>query len=81
MRRRVRKETQERTERNETKKSCGNIFAALKLDMTEEALKFCRRLGEKGEDPRPLLASFHTEMENSKLLRNARNLEKTAFKT
>ena len=62
------------------RKSCGNIFAALKLDMTEEALKFCRRLGEKGEDPRPLLAGFHTEMERSKLLRNARNLEKTAFK-
>ncbi len=62
------------------KKSCGNIFAALKLDMTEEALKFCRRLGEKGENPRPLLAGFHTGMERSKLLRNARNLEKTAFK-
>jgi hypothetical protein len=48
--------------------------------MTEEALKFCRRLGEKGEDPRPLLAGFHTKMERSKHLRNARNLEKTAFK-
>ena len=61
------------------KKSCGNIFEALNLDMTEEAVKFCRRLGEKGEEPRPLLAGFYTEMERSKLLRNANKLEKTVF--
>ena len=61
------------------KKSCGNILEALNLDMTEEAVKFCRRLGEKGEEPRPLLAGFYTEMERSKLLRNANKLEKTVF--
>jgi hypothetical protein len=61
------------------KKSCGNIFEALNLDMTEEAVKFCRRLGEKGEEPRPLLAGFYTEMERSKLLRNANKLENTVF--
>jgi hypothetical protein len=46
------------------KKSCGNVFEALNLDMTEEAVKFCRRLGEKGEEPRPLMAGFYTEMED-----------------
>ncbi len=33
------------------RKSCCNIFEALHLDMGEEAVKFCRRVGEKGEGP------------------------------
>jgi hypothetical protein len=61
------------------KKSCLNIFQALELDLTEEDVKFCRRLGEKGEEPRPLLAGFYTETERSRLLRNAKRLENTVF--
>ena len=61
------------------KKSCVNIFDALEIGLTEDDVKFCRRLGEKGEEPRPLLAGFYTEMERSKLLRNASKLEKTVF--
>ena len=56
------------------KKSCVNIFRELKLSMTEEAVKFCRRVGEKQEGARPLVVGFFTEMERSKLLRNARGL-------
>jgi hypothetical protein len=61
------------------RKSCENIFVALELDIKEDAIKFCRRLGEKGNEPRPLLAGFHTETDRSELLRNAMKLEKTAF--
>jgi hypothetical protein len=61
------------------RKSCENIFQALDLDITEDSVKFCRRLGEKGDEPRPLLAGFYTEMERSKLLRKAKDLEKTVF--
>ena len=61
------------------KKSCVNIFDALEIGLTEDDVKFCRRLGEKGEEPRPLLAGFYTEVERSKLLRNASKLEKTVF--
>jgi hypothetical protein len=42
--------------------------------MTEEAVKFCRRVGEKQEGARPLVVGFFTEMERSKLLRNAKGL-------
>ncbi len=42
--------------------------------MSEEAVEFCRRVGEKQEESRPLVVSFFTEMERSKLLRNARGL-------
>jgi len=61
------------------RKSCENIFQALDLDISEDSVKFCRRLGEKGDEPRPLLAGFYTEMERSKLLRKAKDLEKTVF--
>jgi hypothetical protein len=59
------------------RKSCGNIFRALELDISEDSVKFCRRLGEKGDEPRPLLAGFYTEMESSKLLRKAKDQEET----
>jgi len=62
------------------KKSCLNIFSALALDMGVEAIRFTRRLGEKGKDPRPLLTGFHTETERAKLLKNAKKLESTVFK-
>ena len=44
-------------------KSCQNIFEALELNMCEDDLNFCRRIGEKKEEPRPLVAGFYTEME------------------
>jgi hypothetical protein len=61
------------------RKSCCNIFEALRLDMGEEAVKFCRRVGEKGEGPRPLVAGLWTEADRAKLLKNAKKLEDTVF--
>jgi len=62
------------------KRSCLNVFKALDLDLTAEAIKFTRRLGEKGQEPRPLLAGFYTEIERAKLLKTSKNLENTVFK-
>jgi hypothetical protein len=56
------------------RKSCVNIFEALKLDLTERSIKFCRRVGEKGDEPRPLVTGFYTEWERNELLRNGRYL-------
>jgi hypothetical protein len=61
------------------RKSCSNIFEALRLDMGEDAVKFCRRVGEKGEGPRPLVAGLWTEADRAKLLKNAKKLEDTVF--
>jgi TFIIF-interacting CTD phosphatase-like protein len=61
------------------KKSCDNIFRALELDMKSDDLKFCRRVGEKGDDPRPMVIGFYTEMERAQLLRVARKLDKTNY--
>jgi len=61
------------------KQSCQNIFAELCLSTTMGDIKFCRRLGERREGPRPLLVGFHTEGERSNVLRNAPRLERTKF--
>jgi hypothetical protein len=61
------------------KKSCDNIFRALELDVKAEDLKFCRRVGEKKAEPRPLVIGFYTEMERAQLLRVAKKLDKTNY--
>jgi hypothetical protein len=43
-------------------KSCANIFRALIMDFScISAVKFCRRVGEKGEGPRPLIVGLKHE--------------------
>jgi hypothetical protein len=61
-------------------RSCDNIFRALNLDMTSEtAVKFCRRVGEKGEGPRPLIVGMRREWQKEDLLDSAKNLKNTQF--
>jgi hypothetical protein len=59
--------------------SIGNILRELKVDIKEEAVKFCKRIGEIGTAPRPLLTGFHMENDKLNLLRVAKNLEDTCF--
>jgi hypothetical protein len=61
-------------------KSCDNIFTALKLNMTSaNAVKFCRRVGEKGEGPRPLVVGLRREWQKEDLLESAKNLRSTQY--
>jgi hypothetical protein len=60
--------------------SCGNIFRALNLDFSgEEAVKFCRRVGEKGAGPRPLVVGLRREWQKEDLLEKAKDLRNTQF--
>jgi hypothetical protein len=52
----------------------------LKLSLKNEDIKFCRRLGEKKSEPRPLIIGFYSEADKALLLRNAKNLENTQYK-
>jgi hypothetical protein len=61
------------------RKSCCNVFAALDLDLGEASIKFCRRVGERGDDSRPLIVGFWTEAERASLLKKAKKLEETVF--
>jgi hypothetical protein len=51
------------------KQSCVNIFAAIEVGISEDAIKFTQKIGEGGEEPRPLLTGFYTEAHLS-LLQN-----------
>jgi hypothetical protein len=61
------------------KADIGNILRELKVEIKKEAVKFCKRIGEIGTAPRPLLTGFHMENDKLNLLRVARNLEDTCF--
>jgi hypothetical protein len=61
-------------------KSCENIFRALEMDFnTDNAVKFCRRVGEKGTGPRPLIVGLKREWQKEDLLDKAKNLRNTQF--
>jgi hypothetical protein len=61
-------------------RSCDNIFRVLNLDMSSEnAVKFCRRVGEKGDGPRPLIVGLKREWQKEDLLEAAKNLRNTQF--
>jgi len=61
------------------KASCNNIFRELCLGTTAVDIKFCRRLGERREGPRPLLVGFFNEAEKSNVLRNTPRLISSKF--
>jgi hypothetical protein len=58
--------------------SCDNIFAALQLNMqAEQVIRFCRRIDEKGEGPRPLVVGFMIEGLKEDLMDSDVNVHKT----
>ncbi len=62
------------------RQSCVNILGAIEIDITGDEIKFTKRIGERGEGPRPLLTGFYTETDKIRVLKNAKKLEKTKFK-
>ena len=69
--------TQEERRRVDTEE-CRKIFSTLDMEKEgEEDISFCRRIGEKGEEPRPLVVVLRTEETKRKLLGRARNLRGT----
>jgi hypothetical protein len=62
------------------KMECMNIFKAAGSDIRKKDIKFCRRIGARGEDPRPLLIGVRTEDDKRSLLECAKELQKTGYK-
>jgi hypothetical protein len=61
-------------------RSVGNILGALRMDFNcENGVKFCRRVGERGEGPRPLIVGLKREWQKEDLLEKARELRNTTF--
>ena len=56
------------------------IFIATRANMpTKDAVNFCKRVGEKGEEPRPLVVGFHEESTRKRVLRGAKNLKNSQY--
>jgi hypothetical protein len=61
-------------------KSCDNIFNALDMDMkSENVVRFVRRVGEKGDGPRPLIVGLRREWQKEDLIDRAKHLKNTRF--
>ena len=60
---------------------CVKIFRALGLeDEAKQGIKHCRRVGERGTEPRPLVVVIRSEDTRTKMLEKARNLRETEYK-
>ena len=66
--------------RQQDMEECTRIFTSLMME--EEArndIKLCRRIGERGLEPRPMVVVLRTEATKSKILEMAKNLRDTEF--
>jgi hypothetical protein len=59
-------------------KSCDNIFRAMEANVkSRQAIKFCRRIGEKKETPRPMLIGLWAESDKKEIMSKAKRLQKS----
>jgi hypothetical protein len=65
--------------RMEQDRVCGNLFATMGIRTRQEDLRFCRRVGERGQDPRPIIIGLRTEEEKRAILERARLLRGTSY--
>ena len=61
------------------KQKCGEIFISMRASTKCEDIKFCRRIGERGAAPRPLIIGLENKEVKRHLLWQARNLAGTRF--
>ena len=71
------KDPRERMERD--KEECERLFIAMKARTRYQAIRFCRRIGEKGGDPRPMVFGVHSEEEKRHLLEKSKELLYTQY--
>ncbi len=62
------------------KEECEKIFIAAGSETRKKDIRFCRRIGEKGEDWRPLLLGMRSETIKCEILDRAKELRNTAYK-
>jgi hypothetical protein len=61
------------------KEECEKVFRAMGPKARRSDIRFCRRLGEKGEDDRPLLLGTTSETIKSEVLDHAKGLQNTDY--
>ena len=66
--------------RQQDMEECTKIFTSLMMEEARNDIKLCRRIGERGQDPRPMVVVLRTEATKSKILEMAKNLRDTEYK-
>jgi hypothetical protein len=67
----------ERIENDKTR--CELIFKAMRARTRKDDIRFCRRLGEKSNEPRPIVIGLENEEEKRHILTRARDLRGTQY--
>jgi hypothetical protein len=62
------------------KERCEKIFKAVKARTRKEDLRFCRRIGERGAEPHPIVIGLENEEEKRHILGRAKELRNTNFR-
>ena len=67
--------------RNQDMEECKRIFTTMGMESSEgnDDIRFCRRIGEAGEEPRPLVVIMRTKELKRSILEKARNLRDTVY--
>ena len=71
------KGNRERSEKD--KEQCERIFITMRARTKKDNLRFCRRIGERGNDPRPIVIGLFSEEEKRHLLDTAKVLRFTQY--
>ena len=61
------------------KGECERIFGGMRGRTRGHHIRFCRRVGERGDDPRPMVIGLYTEEERRHILERSRELKNTMY--
>ena len=64
--------------RGQDMEECKKVFTAIGLELNDD-ISFCRRIGEVGDEPRPLVLILRTEEIKRKVLDRAKYLRDSTF--
>ena len=71
------KNTRDRMDRD--MEQCESIFITMRARTRIQQLRFCRRIGERGQDPRPVVIGVYTEEEKRHILEKSRELRYSKY--
>jgi predicted nuclease with TOPRIM domain len=64
---------------DEDKEMCLRIFKTVRIRTTKTDIKFCRRVGQKSREPRPMVIGLYSEEERRHILEKAKDLQNTTY--
>ena len=73
------KEPKDRMEAD--KEECERIFGGMRARTRKDQIRFCRRVGERGQDPRPMVIGLYSEGDKRHVLEKSRDLRNTMYES